>query len=294
MKFKNNLPQSGGGGARRHESSLRKIKRNSGLETLTHPAFTLAEVLITLSIIGVVAAMTLPALISKYNEFVTINQLKQVYSQLSNAIRMSEAFNGSLKDWDWGDGTQSHAVSVKFAETYILPYLSKKAVKCDSTKNLCFGKYNLFKGLNGKDMLGGYKTSPVYKYNDKTILIAVTNRPSENCPKCSERIKYVNIFVDVNGNKGDAILGKDVFLFTLFNYTYLTGGWVITALCPNGEHYGLHLGSIAGYWGGYCRSLDEMFSGNPGTCNINGTGEDCGLAIEKNGWKIPDKYPIKF
>lgn len=281
MKLKNNLPQRWGGGA---HWFIPLKGRNS---------FTLAEVLITLGIIGVVAVMTLPALISKYNEFVTINQLKQVYSQLSNAIRMSEAVNGSLKDWDWGNGEQTYAVSSKFAETYILPYLSKNAVQCKS-KNLCFGKYKYFKALNGSNILGIYTTSPVYKYNDKTLLITVTNIPSKNCPTCSQRIKYAEIFVDVNGNKGDAILGKDVFQFTLFNYTYLTGMWVLTDLCPKGEHYGLHLGSIAGYWGGYCRSLDEMFSGNPGTCNINGTGEDCGLAIEKNGWKIPDKYPIKF
>ena len=36
-------------------------------------AFTLAEVLITLAIIGVVAAMTMPVLIGKYQEHVTVN-----------------------------------------------------------------------------------------------------------------------------------------------------------------------------------------------------------------------------
>lgn len=45
-------------------------------------AFTLAEVLITLGIIGVVAAMTLPTLINNYRKQETIAKLKKVYSVL--------------------------------------------------------------------------------------------------------------------------------------------------------------------------------------------------------------------
>ena len=40
-------------------------------------AFTLAEVLITLGIIGVVAAMTMPALVANYQKTVTVNRLKK-------------------------------------------------------------------------------------------------------------------------------------------------------------------------------------------------------------------------
>ena len=43
-------------------------------------AFTLAEVLITLAIIGVVAAMTIPTLISDFQEKVTVTKLQKVYS----------------------------------------------------------------------------------------------------------------------------------------------------------------------------------------------------------------------
>lgn len=50
-------------------------------------AFTLAEVLITLGIIGIVAAMTLPALINKYQQKQTITQLQKVYSVLNQALR---------------------------------------------------------------------------------------------------------------------------------------------------------------------------------------------------------------
>ena len=37
----------------------------------------MAEVLITLGIIGIVAAMTFPALLGKYQKVVTVNQLKK-------------------------------------------------------------------------------------------------------------------------------------------------------------------------------------------------------------------------
>ena len=46
-------------------------------------AFTLAEVLITLGIIGVVAAMTMPTLIQKQNERETVVRLKKIHSVLS-------------------------------------------------------------------------------------------------------------------------------------------------------------------------------------------------------------------
>ena len=48
--------------------------------------FTLAEVLITLGIIGVVAALTMPTLMSNYRKHQTVTQLKKAYSEISQAI----------------------------------------------------------------------------------------------------------------------------------------------------------------------------------------------------------------
>ena len=58
------------------------------------PAFTLAEVLITLGIIGMVAALTIPALIANYQKTVLKNQFKHAYSLVSQAIRQVEVNNG--------------------------------------------------------------------------------------------------------------------------------------------------------------------------------------------------------
>ncbi len=47
------------------------------MEQKIKAGFTLAEVLITLGIIGIVAAMTIPGLIAKHQKIVTATQLKK-------------------------------------------------------------------------------------------------------------------------------------------------------------------------------------------------------------------------
>ena len=61
-------------------------------------AFTLAEVLITLGIIGVVAALTIPTLITKYQDKVLINQTKKAFSQFQNGLALASQDNGTPGD----------------------------------------------------------------------------------------------------------------------------------------------------------------------------------------------------
>lgn len=67
-------------------------------------AFTLAEVLITLGIIGVVVAITIPTLINKYNQTVAETRLKQFYSEINQAVQLSELDNGDKRGWNFWDG----------------------------------------------------------------------------------------------------------------------------------------------------------------------------------------------
>ena len=62
-------------------------------------AFTLAEVLITLGVIGIVAGMTMPVLIQKHREQVTVNKLLKAYSTVSNAYQMAVQENGDIFYW---------------------------------------------------------------------------------------------------------------------------------------------------------------------------------------------------
>ena len=57
---------------------------------MTKRAFTLAEILITLGIIGVVAAMTIPTLIQKNQKRIIEANLKETYSTLSQMMKMAE------------------------------------------------------------------------------------------------------------------------------------------------------------------------------------------------------------
>ena len=56
--------------------------------------FTLAEVLITLGVIGVVAALTIPTLSAKIQDSILKNQFKTVYSKLYNAFYSAQTENG--------------------------------------------------------------------------------------------------------------------------------------------------------------------------------------------------------
>ena len=86
-------------------------------------AFTLAEVLITLGIIGIVAAMTLPILIANYQKKVVETRLISFYSKINQAYRMSYAENGDTLDWVVSDKTYSYDEMLAWLEKYLFPYM---------------------------------------------------------------------------------------------------------------------------------------------------------------------------
>jgi len=85
-------------------------------------AFTLAEVLITLGIIGVVAAMTIPTLMSKYREKVLITKLKESYSMISQAYKLAIEENGDASGWSLGTGMYDENAHKNFANK-VKPFL---------------------------------------------------------------------------------------------------------------------------------------------------------------------------
>ena len=95
-------------------------------------AFTLAEVLITLGIIGIVAAMTLPTITAKTRKAEATARIKKFYSAMHQAIIMSEMNNGSCKEWQYetvndyenpDSSGQSYEISEAFNKQYLIPYL---------------------------------------------------------------------------------------------------------------------------------------------------------------------------
>ncbi len=98
---------------------------------MTKRAFTLAEVLITLGIIGVVASLTMPALTASYQKKVTVTRLQKFYSVMNQAVTLSEVENGSAAGWKYPDTTVSG--TQEFFDTYLAPYM--KVVKQTTVKN---------------------------------------------------------------------------------------------------------------------------------------------------------------
>ena len=66
--------------------------------------FTLAEVLITLGIIGIVAAMTMPTLIGNYQKNVTVNRLKKNYATISQMFTKAINDYGDPSGWSFDFG----------------------------------------------------------------------------------------------------------------------------------------------------------------------------------------------
>ena len=98
--------------------------------------------MITLGIIGVVAAMTMPALIQKNNNKVVETRLMKFYSTINQAIKMAEVDYGDKKYWsrDLKTETDSSGESVltfaereKWFNKYISPYM--KILKTEKGHN---------------------------------------------------------------------------------------------------------------------------------------------------------------
>ncbi len=108
--------------------------------SLKRAAFTLAEVLITLGIIGVVAALTLPALINNYEKSVVETRMQKFYTNINSALKLSVVENGDMVDWKFPQNYYDWEGSEEFFNTYLkknLQYL--KTVTNVSTRWPTYG-----------------------------------------------------------------------------------------------------------------------------------------------------------
>lgn len=177
-------------------------------------AFTLAEVLITLGVIGVVAAMTMPVLIAKYQEHVTVNKVKKFYSMMSQAILMSINNNGYVNEWNV-TSNRSPQSAADFAG-YIKPYL--KIIK-DCGNEPCFNYTENTYGLNKVQLSYNNDRDIYYKLilSDGSYVAFRTSYPTY----CTESDAITNIcgavYTDLNGSKQPNTIGIDIFEFPVIS-----------------------------------------------------------------------------
>jgi prepilin-type N-terminal cleavage/methylation domain-containing protein len=233
--------------------------------------FTLAEVLITLGIIGVVAALTLPPLVQNYRKKAVETKLAKFYSVMNQAVKLSEVENGDTEEWEpiptdkdklseWYDkylakyiiSTKTEAVTLNFDDLTLPP--NKDGTPVHTTVNDFIIHFS-----DGSAGLIGW--SHVYFFLNA---------------------KDVDILKSSNNYKGESGIGKTRFVFSFVPnpnnniyhngkgfepYKYIWDG--TEAMLRNDTVYGCKENSINE--AGYCTEL-----------------------IRLNGWKIPDDYPFKF
>lgn len=177
-------------------------------------AFTLAEVLITLGVIGVVAAMTITVLTNKIREKVTVTKLEKFYSTMSQQIQLNLA----------------KEIDNPFARENLLS--SFKVVKiCPPSDTSCASE--VYRYYNGNIMYvwGKYdndRNNYYYAVLHDGMILRYDNK-NENCDENNGSTKQLQsvcggLAVDINGNSGPNTLGKDVFTFYISKYGIIPRG----------------------------------------------------------------------
>ncbi len=171
-------------------------------------AFTLAEVLITLGIIGVVAAMTMPSLMQHYKRQQATARIKKFVSVINQALISAENDLGPREDWVIGEMDNSDS-AYNFLNTYIKPYIKS----ADIEKRTLFGR------------------------NMATLRFVDGSQMSVKVGACYD------IWYDINGEKGPNEKGKDIFVFILcknggcnFNSNQVRGFYC----APTGQQFPTH------------------------------------------------------
>lgn len=169
-------------------------------------AFTLAEVLITLGIIGIVAAMTLPAIIQKQQEKVLINQLKVANSTISNMQLLAAKDYDSMQFWtnDYSKGSSYMSYNEANFEKYFLPYLNVLKY-CKRSKG-CFSDDVVFNEETGDGINTNSNYVKAILHNGMSIAAEGLNFGT---------YASGSFLVDVNGFKGPNEWGKDLFYFAV-------------------------------------------------------------------------------
>ena len=86
-------------------------------------AFTLAEVLMTLGIIGVVAAMTLPTLITDFQKRSTATMVKALYSKINQAMQLYIADGNNPTGSVIKRKNYTYQDNLEFLKMFIYPYM---------------------------------------------------------------------------------------------------------------------------------------------------------------------------
>ncbi|MBR2526059.1 type II secretion system protein [bacterium] len=161
-------------------------------------AFTLAETLMVIGLIGVVAALTLPNLSSRTNDKEYVAALQKTVANLQKSLDLAKDKYGDFSSWTLSaqnDTERAQIVGDRLSD-YLIP------MKVCGTSKGCFSS-SAAKAIAGNDRTSYDSVSNTYKYilkDGTSMAFAVTNNDSRT------------VYVDLDGpNKGYNTNGRDLF-----------------------------------------------------------------------------------
>jgi len=198
-------------------------------------AFTLAEILITLGIIGVVAAMTIPALMNQANDVELKNKFKKEYSVFSQAILQIQTDNGgdltnALTNMSSAEGAP--ADSQKWRDLLATKVTTIKncdpGVGASLTYGGCFGSsYKYFASASDPFAIQAWIDTSVRYSGVMSDGASYSVYQSANGNTCSTNFSGKTnacsaLTIDVNGVKGPNKFGKDMYGVEITNTGLIT------------------------------------------------------------------------
>ena len=230
---------------------------------LARIGFTMAEILLSLTIIGVVAAITLPSLTGNINERTWNTQRKALYARFSQAIALMPALNGYGTLREITDSAGSTSIEDTAAETFVTAGLSKvlkinnicdnehiddcgfvnkivtlNAITISTPATLSELNSRMLVGNSRPDIVGTFsiidtKVAAFETANGESILTFYNPNcqasMNETNPYYVQPKVCANFIFDLNGNKGPNTVGKDIGFMTVF---YPTDSSVVAPNVP--------------------------------------------------------------
>ncbi len=211
-------------------------------------AFTLAEVLVTLGIIGVVSAMTVPSLMQNYQRQSYVTQLHKVYNELSQATVSYLNEKNAINLVEAGITNQAGVNSFITSKFKIVQ-------TCTGDVTPCFPALASYKKMNGTSLTEGAFTSNTNAY---VLASGASIRPLYSV----EGNKIMNLIVDINGQKGPNIVGRDMMMIfidrngLIDDYNRGTNAFPLTK-AQRDTNYANCNGSSNSTWGCFGKILND-------------------------------------
>jgi prepilin-type N-terminal cleavage/methylation domain-containing protein len=232
--------------------------------------FTLVEVLLVVAIVGIISAITIPSIITKYQKKVVETKLKEDYAIFQQVIRSNLA-DGVSMDMTVVDG--STQILKTFVNTYFAHYM--KISKICVEKAGCWQSKTQNKDLKNNKLPNGWDRGGI-GIGSGIITLRLdngTNLCIDGWGGGDIRRRFgvdttsnsgLTIYIDANGDSGPNRIGKDIYVLT-----YTSDNGILPA--------------------GYHKTASEIDK----NCSLKYTdsfaGAFCLLKVQKNNWKISNE-----